>query len=82
MLPRISDELVTLVRVLREDHGLRAKFTELAKLPPDKRSAALSQLVGCMKTGGEDTQLIRAIAVLRDDVIFAAVAKTVGELEQ
>ena len=79
MRPKISDELVTLVRVLREDDTLRVKFTELAKLPPDKRSAALSQLVGCMKTGGEDTQLIRAIWSLRDTTVFDAVAKTVAE---
>ena len=78
---RISEELVMLVHVLREDEVLRAKFTEFAKLPPAARSTALTQLVGCMKAGREDAQLIRAVSSLKDAKLFDAVANTLRELD-
>ena len=81
-MAQITKELVTLVQVLREDDDLRGKFVQFAKLPPTARAAALSQLVGCMKAGKEETKFLRAISALKKPEMFDAVAKTLRELEE
>ena len=66
-----SAMFVTLMRVAREDAGVRKVLTEIVDQPPLRRKALLDAVIPGMRAKGAPEEFIEAIGFLLDDAVAA-----------
>lgn len=79
--PRLLSALETLTVTLSSDKSLRTWFQTLETLAYNLRMNAILQITTEMRHGGEDPDLINALAALSDPELYDAVKETMETLD-
>jgi len=69
----ISEELVTVVQLIRESEVLQKWFLSLAPLSPTSRAAACADMASFMQEEGEEEGIITAVSSLSRPEIYNAI---------
>ena len=74
-----NQTFVTLVAAAREDPQLSHSLLAVLNLPSFQRQSLLNSIIQEMRLRSEDTDLIAAVAALRDDDVAARAAELLGK---
>jgi hypothetical protein len=79
--PRLRNALTLLTSTISSDDALRKWFLSLENLSSNLRANAILQITTEMRHGGEDMELIGAIAALSNPELYTALKETLQELD-
>jgi hypothetical protein len=78
----VSDEFISMIRVLAEDKHFAAWFLSLEPLANNMRYSLIGATVEQMKMNNEDPDFVAAVNALKRSVVFEATYRVVTDLRK